>query len=53
MHLKRDKNRGVLLSDGIGGAGAWSRDLEVEEIGHPLQTSWARNMVPDVHSFIT
>lgn len=34
-------------------SGAWSRDLEVEEIGHPLQTSCARNMVPDVHSFIT
>lgn len=33
--------------------GAWSRDSGVEEVGHPLQTSWARNMVPDVHSFMT
>lgn len=34
-------------------SGAWSRDSGVEEVGHPLQTSWARNMVPDVHSFMT
>lgn len=33
--------------------GAWSRDSGVEGVGHPLQTSWARNMVPDVHSFMT
>lgn len=34
-------------------SGAWSRDSGIEEVGHPLQTSWARNMVPDVHSFMT
>lgn len=32
---------------------AWSRDSGVEEVGHPLQTSWTRNMVLDFHSFIT